>query len=95
MTALSMGSIPAPSHSLACVLKIVIRGLMLSLSRHKADNNSPRGTIATAQMLYIRFHLFFPYKDFNYMVCSVSLFVYLPLSSRILRVFKPFMTQAE
>ena len=30
--------------------------------------HSPRRTIATAQMLYMRFHLFFPYKDFNYMV---------------------------
>lgn len=29
---------------------------------------SPRRTIATSQLLYMRFHLFFPYKDFNYMV---------------------------
>ena len=29
---------------------------------------SPRKTIATAQTLYMRFHLFFPYKDFRYMV---------------------------
>ncbi|KAI9632506.1 cyclin-like protein [Dioszegia hungarica] len=30
----------------------------------------PRGTIATAQMLYIRFHLYFPYKDHNYMLTT-------------------------
>lgn len=29
---------------------------------------SPRRTIATSQTLYMRFHLFFPYKDFNYAV---------------------------
>jgi len=29
---------------------------------------SPRKTIATAQILYHRFHLFFPRKDFNYIV---------------------------
>jgi hypothetical protein len=30
---------------------------------------SPRKTIATAQNLYHRFHLFFPRKDFGYQVC--------------------------
>lgn len=30
--------------------------------------SSPRKTIATAQTLYMRFHLFFPYQDFNYLV---------------------------
>lgn len=29
---------------------------------------SPRRTVATAQSLYHRFHLFFPLKDFNYIV---------------------------
>jgi len=28
--------------------------------------DSPRKTLATAQNLYHRFHLFFPRKDFNY-----------------------------
>ncbi|WVO13237.1 hypothetical protein L204_100850 [Cryptococcus depauperatus] len=32
----------------------------------------PRRTIATAQTLYMRFHLFFPYKDFNYMEVALS-----------------------
>ncbi|WWD16601.1 hypothetical protein CI109_101029 [Kwoniella shandongensis] len=32
----------------------------------------PRRTIATAQTLYMRFHLFFPYKDFNYVEVSLS-----------------------
>ncbi|OCF32289.1 CTD kinase subunit beta [Kwoniella heveanensis BCC8398] len=32
----------------------------------------PRRTIATAQTLYMRFHLFFPYKDFNYLEVSLS-----------------------
>ncbi|WVQ78735.1 hypothetical protein IAT38_000822 [Cryptococcus sp. DSM 104549] len=32
----------------------------------------PRKTIATAQTLYMRFHLFFPYKDFNYTDVSLS-----------------------
>lgn len=31
---------------------------------------SPRKTIATAQNLYHRFHLFFPRKDFSYHVCA-------------------------
>lgn len=36
----------------------------------------PRKTIATAQILYHRFHLFFPRKDFNYIdVCLGGLFV--------------------
>ena len=30
--------------------------------------HSPRKTIATAQNLYHRFHLFFPRKDFGYQV---------------------------
>ena len=30
--------------------------------------DSPRKTIATAQNLYHRFHLFFPRKDFGYQV---------------------------
>lgn len=29
---------------------------------------SPRRTIATAQTLYMRFHLFFPYADFQFVV---------------------------
>ena len=33
---------------------------------------SPRKTIATAQTLYIRFHLFFPYKDFSYTELSLT-----------------------
>lgn len=33
---------------------------------------SPRKTIATAQSLYHRFHLFFPRKDFNYHASSRS-----------------------
>ncbi|WWC60208.1 uncharacterized protein I303_102774 [Kwoniella dejecticola CBS 10117] len=32
----------------------------------------PRKTIATAQTLYMRFHLFFPYKDFNYVEVALS-----------------------
>ncbi|WRT65613.1 uncharacterized protein IL334_002558 [Kwoniella shivajii] len=32
----------------------------------------PRRTIATAQTLYMRFHLFFPYKDFNYVEVALS-----------------------
>lgn len=32
------------------------------------SNHSPRKTIATAQNLYHRFHLFFPRKDFIYQV---------------------------
>ncbi|WVQ74532.1 hypothetical protein IAR50_004133 [Cryptococcus sp. DSM 104548] len=32
----------------------------------------PRRTIATAQQLYMRFHLFFPYKDFNYIEVSLA-----------------------
>ncbi|KAK8861488.1 hypothetical protein IAR55_002309 [Kwoniella newhampshirensis] len=32
----------------------------------------PRRTIATAQTLYMRFHLFFPYKDFNYVEVSLT-----------------------
>ncbi|ORY29517.1 cyclin-like protein [Naematelia encephala] len=32
----------------------------------------PRRTIATAQTLYMRFHLFFPYKDFSYIEVSLS-----------------------
>ena len=32
------------------------------------SSNSPRKTIATAQNLYHRFHLFFPRKDFGYQV---------------------------
>ncbi|KAK1927445.1 cyclin-like protein [Papiliotrema laurentii] len=32
----------------------------------------PRRTIATAQSLYMRFHLFFPYKDFNYVEVALS-----------------------
>ncbi|KXN93288.1 CTD kinase subunit beta [Leucoagaricus sp. SymC.cos] len=36
----------------------------------------PRRTIATAQILYHRFHLFFPRKDFNYIdVCLGTLYV--------------------
>lgn len=31
--------------------------------------DSPRRTIATAEALYHRFHLFFPRKDFQYYVC--------------------------
>lgn len=31
---------------------------------------SPRKTIATAQNLYHRFHLFFSRKDFSYIVCQ-------------------------
>jgi CTD kinase subunit beta len=34
---------------------------------------SPRKTIATAQTLYHRFHLFFPRKDFSYYVRPSSL----------------------
>lgn len=44
-------------------------GLLIALL---ADACSPRKTIATAQTLYMRFHLFFPYKDFNYTVRSLS-----------------------
>lgn len=36
--------------------------------RRTTDDTSPRRTIATAQTLYMRFHLFFPYKDFSYIV---------------------------
>ena len=38
---------------------------------HDKLTASPRKTIATAQTLYIRFHLFFPYRDFRYMVCRL------------------------
>ncbi len=39
------------------------------MSAHKSTLlNSPRKTIATAQNLYHRFHLFFPRKDFGYQV---------------------------
>jgi CTD kinase subunit beta len=34
-----------------------------------SQSRSPRRTIATAQNLYHRFHLFFPRKDFHYVVC--------------------------
>ena len=37
-------------------------------SRVLLTPSSPRRTIATAQTLYMRFHLFFPYRDFNYTV---------------------------
>jgi CTD kinase subunit beta len=36
--------------------------------------HSPRATIASAQTLYHRFHLFFPWKDFNYHVRSCPSF---------------------
>ncbi|OXB34647.1 CTD kinase subunit beta [Cryptococcus neoformans] len=32
----------------------------------------PRRTIATAQTLYMRFHLFFPYKDFSYIEVALA-----------------------
>lgn len=35
---------------------------------------SPRRTIATAQTLYMRFHLFFPYADFNYVVSPLPFY---------------------
>ena len=38
---------------------------------------SPRRTIATAQSLYHRFHLFFPMKEFNYCVCLLLIFLLL------------------
>ena len=34
--------------------------------------HSPRRTIATAQTLYMRFHLFFPYRDFAYTEVSLT-----------------------
>ena len=35
---------------------------------HADQTTSPRKTIAMAQLLYHRFHLFFPLKDFIYTV---------------------------
>ena len=43
---------------------------------------SPRRTIATAQNLYHRFHLFFPRKDFNYHVGLELVFFYYLISLR-------------
>ncbi|ODN76769.1 hypothetical protein L202_05379 [Cryptococcus amylolentus CBS 6039] len=45
----------------------------------------PRRTIATAQQLYMRFHLFFPYKDFNYIEVSLAA---LYVSSKLLDTLK-------
>lgn len=35
-------------------------------------DRSPRRTIATAQTLYHRFHLFFPYSEFHYIVSLLA-----------------------
>ena len=43
---------------------------------------SPRRTVATAQVLYHRFHLFFPVKDFNFQVDSPNLTEYRHLLMR-------------
>lgn len=48
-----------------------IVSLTSSFYRPTTDETSPRRTIATAQTLYMRFHLFFPYKDFSY-IASIS-----------------------
>ena len=46
-----------------CFLPIFCGGVLMPYS--------PRKTIATAQSLYHRFHLFFPRKDFNSFVCVI------------------------
>lgn len=56
-----------------CLHSIPILIKSLLLVKGKELTTSPRRTIATAQTLYMRFHLFFPYKDFNYVVRALIL----------------------
>ncbi len=58
-------------HSLDCKFGVVDRRGRAQAHQSFAASGSPRRVTATAQLLYHRFHLFFPLKDFQYQVSGL------------------------
>ena len=60
-----------PSHELSNHLERVSKwhGDLITAD---SDCRSPRRTIANAQTLYMRFHLFFPYREFSHVEVSLT-----------------------